>query len=87
MTHKISANWETLFSQAKDSGDSYFRAAVKTLEESDRSYTTADAIALAAVMASEFRTASIGVAAQEVAEAFDGVAEAMRDVASALRED
>lgn len=68
MTHRIEANWDTLLMQAKTTGQDYFWAAQRTLEASEMEYTAADVVALAQVMSDDFRTSSMGVAAQKLCD-------------------
>lgn len=77
MSHEISASWDTLFLQAKDSGEDYYVRARRILSSNDEPFTNADVIALAQVMAYEFRTSSIGVAAQKLTSALNDVATAL----------
>ena len=72
MTHEIKASWDTLMQQSKDTTWGYFSEAHKILEGSELKYTAADVVALAKVMAMDFHTASMGVAAQKISEALAG---------------
>lgn len=80
MAHKISADWGELALQAKMTGGGYFDAAKRELSESGMIYTAAEVVALAGIMAAEFRTTSIGVAAQNIAESIDNLADAVREL-------
>jgi len=73
MTHEISASWDTLMKQAKDTGGDYFASAHRILEGSDLEYTAADVVALAKVMSDDFHTSSMGVATQKLCEAITSV--------------
>jgi hypothetical protein len=86
MTHEISANWDTLMQQSKDTTWGYFGEAHKILEGSDLKYTAADVVALAKVMATDFHTASIGVATQKFCEALTTVGWGLDSVADVMRE-
>jgi hypothetical protein len=72
MTHEILADWDTLMRHSKYTAEDYFVSAHGTLKESGLQYTAADVIALAKVMADDFHTAGIGVAAQKISEALAG---------------
>jgi hypothetical protein len=95
MADDISASWSTLLDQAGDTADTFFRRARRILEESELKYTASDVVALAAVMADDFKTSSMGVAAQRIdsalrdashtnAEAVDSLARGVEQLAEAL---
>ena len=84
MTHEITAGWDTLMKQSKDTAWDYFGEAHRILEGSDLEYTAADVVALAKVMAYDFRTTSIGVSAQKISGALNGVCEAIGGVECGL---
>jgi hypothetical protein len=84
MTHEISASWDTLMKQAKDTGGDYFASAHRILEGSDLKYTAADVVALAKVMSDDFHTSSMGVAAQKLCEAITSVSGELNDINLAL---
>lgn len=73
MTHEITADWNTLMEQSKDTAWDYFAKAHKILEGSELEYTAADVIALTKVMADDFRTTSMGVSTQKICEALAGI--------------
>lgn len=79
MTHRISASWETLLTQAVDTSRTYFSCAKRTLSESGLDYTAADVIALAAIMAEDFKTSSIGVHSQTIADSIDNFTSSITD--------
>ena len=79
MTHRISASWETLLTQAIDTSRTYFSCAKRTLSESELDYTAADVIALAAIMAEDFKTSSIGVHSQTIADSIDNFTSSITD--------
>jgi hypothetical protein len=79
MTHRISASWETLLTQAIDTSRTYFSYAKRTLSESGLDYTAADVIALAAIMAEDFKTSSIGVHSQTIADSIDNFTSSITD--------
>jgi hypothetical protein len=86
MTHEIKASWDTLMQQSKDTTWGYFGEAHKILEGSDLKYTAADVVALAKVMATDFHTASMGVATQKLCEALTTVGWGLDSVADVMRE-
>jgi hypothetical protein len=65
----IDASREVLMAQAQDTAEAYFKESVAILKGSKLEFTAADAVALAAVMAKDFHTTSIGVAAQKIVAA------------------
>jgi len=73
MNHEIKADWNTLMQQSKDTAGDYFATAHRMLEGSDLEYTAADVVALTRVMALDFHTTSMGVAAQKISEALVGI--------------
>ena len=79
MTHRISAGWEALLTQAVDTSRTYFSCAKRTLAESGLDYTAADVIALAAIMAEDFKTSSIGVHSQMLSESIDNFTSSITD--------
>ena len=79
MTHRISASWETLLTQAIDTSRTYFSCAKRTLSESGLNYTAADVIALAALMAEDFKTSSIGVHSQMLSDSIDNFTSSITD--------
>jgi hypothetical protein len=86
MTHEITASWNTLMGQSKDTAQDYFATAHKMMEGSGLEYTAADVVSLTKVMAMDFHTASMGVASQKLCEAIttvgwglDGVSDVMRE--------
>ena len=86
MTHEIKADWDVLLQQSKICGTEYFESAQKVLQHSGMQYTAADIVALAKVMAYDFHTASIGVAAQKICEAMTTVAWGLDNIADVMRE-
>jgi len=78
-TLEIRASWDTLLDQAKGTGEDYFRAARRVLVDSGLPYTTPDVIALAAVMAQDFHSTAIGVAAQKIESAVNNLSQALGD--------
>ena len=86
MTHEIKASWDTLMQQSKDTTWGYFSEAHKILDGSDLKYTAADVVALTAVMATDFHTASMGVATQKICEALTTVGWGLDSVADVMRE-
>ena len=73
MTHRIEASWDTLLKQSKDTATDYFWAAKSTLTDSEMEYTAADVIALAAIMAQDFHSTSMGVAAQKLCDTLEAL--------------
>lgn len=73
MTHEITASWDTLLQQSKDCGAEYFHSARRVLDKSELDYTASDVIALARVMADDFRTTSMGVSTQKLCESLTGI--------------
>ena len=86
MTHEIKADWNTLMQQSKDTAWDYFGTAHKILEGSDLEYTAADVVALTKVMAMDFHSASMGVAAQKLCEALTGIECSIDAVAEFIHE-
>lgn len=65
---RIEISWQQAFDQSKKSTYDYLHTARKQLTEMDLDYTAADVIALARIMAYEFRTAAIALAAQNMCD-------------------
>ena len=86
MTHEITAGWDTLMKQSKDTAWDYFAEAHKILEGSELKYTAADVVALAKVMADDFRTTSMGVSTQKICEAIGGLECSLDAIAEFLAE-
>ena len=84
--HEIKADWDTLFEQSKNSGGQYFASARQILDGSGLDYTAADVVALAQVMMYDFRTSSIGVAAQKINEAIVAVAWGLDNISDVVRD-
>jgi ribonuclease D len=82
MTHRISASWEALLTQAVDTSRTYFSCAKRTLSESELDYTAADVIALAALMAEDFKTSAMSVAAQRMSESIEYLGEVIQEASS-----
>ena len=66
---EITAGWVDVLIQSGISAERYFQAARKTLDESGMKYKASDVIALANIAASDYRSASISIAAQKIAAA------------------
>lgn len=81
MTDVITANWDTLMSQAQKTAEDYFKESVRILQASELKFTAADAVALAAVMAKDFHSASMGVAVQRVALELHNIHSEVADIA------
>jgi predicted nucleotide-binding protein len=84
MNQTVTASFTELFQQSRSTAEEYFLYAKSVLVESGMKHTAADVIALAQIMAYDFRTSSMLIAAQkiagvietsvsEVAENIDGV--------------
>ena len=86
MSHEIKADWNTLMQQSKDTAGDYFATAHKMLEGSDLEYTAADVVALTRVMALDFHTTSMGVAAQKLCDALTGIECSMDAIAEFIHE-
>jgi hypothetical protein len=84
MTHEITASWNTLMGQSKDTAQDYFATAHKMMEGSGLEYTAADVVALTKVMAMDFHTASMGVATQKLCEAITSVGGGLNGISEAL---
>lgn len=84
MNHNITAGWDTLMKQSKDTAWDYFGEAHKILEGSELKYTAADVIALAKLMTDDFRTASMGVAAQKISEALNSVGTSVSGIGESI---
>lgn len=69
--HKITADWTALMNQAQATGEYYFNRAFSTLRGSGLEYSAADVVALAGVMAQDFHSAAINVAAQAIADVIE----------------
>lgn len=68
MTHEITASWDDLYEQSKESGKDYFRTALKTLKDSELEFEAADVVALAQVMANDFLAATLAVGLNKLGE-------------------
>lgn len=66
---EITSGWVDVLIQSGISAERYFKAARKTLDDSGMKYKASDVIALANIAASDYRSASISIAAQKVAAA------------------
>jgi hypothetical protein len=86
MTHEITAGWDTLMKQSKDTAWDYFGEAHRILEGSELEYTAADVVALARVMADDFRTTSMGVSTQKLCESITGIECSLDAIAEFLAE-
>lgn len=75
MTYRIEAGWDILLSQSKSTAQDYFWTAERTLRDSELKYTAADVIALAQVMADDFRSTSISIAAQKLCDTLLDIAD------------
>ena len=84
--HEIKADWDLLFEQSKGSVGQYFYSARQMLDSSELDYTAKDVIALAQVMMYDFRTSSIGVAAQKINEAITAVGWGLDNISDVMRE-
>lgn len=62
----ITASLDTLFEQSMDSGKAYMWAAKRLLDDAEIPYTASDVVALCRVMAEDYRSAAIVVAAQMI---------------------
>jgi|SRR5471032_708528 len=85
----ISASYDTLFQQAKDVAESYFRAAVRNIDaQFGEGYAKAHPELIAALIkaaSADMNTATLAVAIQEATE---GISDALRntELANAVRE-
>jgi hypothetical protein len=86
MSHDIIASWDTLLNQSMQTGEDYYWRASRVLAKQDNPYTQADVIALAQIMAYDFRTTSIGVAAQKISEGLTTIAWSVDALTDYLRE-
>jgi hypothetical protein len=86
MTHEITASWDTLMGQSKATAGDYFGAARRILDGSELDYTASDVIALARVMADDFRTTSMGVSTQKLCESITGIECSLDAIAEFLAE-
>ena len=68
MTHEITASWDDLYEQSKESGKDYFRTALKTLKDSELEFEASDVVALAQVMASDFLASTLAVGLGKLGE-------------------
>ena len=68
MTHEITASWDVLYEQSKESGKDYFWTALKTLKDSELEFEAADVVALAQVMANDFLAATLAVGLNKLGE-------------------
>lgn len=78
MVGRITADWDTLSVQAMDTTRMYFSAAKQKLEDSELEYTAADVVALASVMARDYHTAALSVAAQKIADSINEFTEVVQ---------
>lgn len=69
--HRITASWDALSVQAMYTTQMFFNKALRLLEDSGHGYTTADAVALAGHMATDFRTSAMGVHSQNLTQSID----------------
>jgi hypothetical protein len=83
-THDISASWDTLLGQSKDTAFTFFSYAKGFLEAQQVKYSTADVIALAGVMAHDFHASSVGVGAQKIASSLEEISTNMSNLNYAL---
>ena len=86
MTHEIKADWDTLMRQAKHTAEDYFVSAHGILKHSGLQYNASDVIALAKVMADDFHTTSVGVAAQKISGALVGIECGLDNVGMAIND-
>jgi hypothetical protein len=86
MTHEITASWDTLLDQSMQTGEDYYWRASRVLAKQDEKYTQADVIALAQIMAYDFRTTSIGVAAQKISDGLASVEFSIDALTDCLKE-
>ena len=78
MNHTVTADFNTLFNQSKDTACDYFDYARKELAGQNIKYTASDVIALAQIMAYDLRTTSILISAQKIESAIEGLQYAMQ---------
>lgn len=76
MINRVDASLDALLRQSKETGEDYFRAAERVLGKSElvEEYTAADVIALAKVMADDFRNTTNLLAGQNIADAINNLA-------------
>jgi hypothetical protein len=86
MTHEIKADWDTLLNQSKLTGEDYFIASHRVLQNSGLKFTTADVIALARIMADDFRSTGIAVSAQKIEDCFCSVSGGIEGISEAIWE-
>jgi hypothetical protein len=68
MTHKITADWTTLMHQSQMTAKDYFKAALATIEETGLEFETADVVALAQVMATDFLSTCLVIGLSKLGE-------------------
>jgi len=68
MTHEITASWDVLYEQSKESGKDYFWTALRTLKDSELEFEAADVVALAQVMANDFLASTLAVGLNKLGE-------------------
>lgn len=68
MTHKITADWTTLMHQSQMTAQDYFRTALATIQETGLEFETADVVALAQVMATDFLSTCLVIAIDTLGE-------------------
>jgi hypothetical protein len=84
MNHEITKSFDDLLRETHSTAITYFGYAERILTESERDFTTADIIALAAVMANDFHSASNLIAAQTIKEGFLNLEKALSDISNKL---
>lgn len=74
---RVTASAETLVRQASITADCYVTNAIKTFEDAELPYTTADVIALAKVAAMDFHASALLVASQNIADAMEAASQSI----------
>ena len=86
MNHTVTADFNTLFNQSKDTACDYFDYARKELAGQNIKYTASDVIALAQIMAYDLRSSDILISAQKIEGAIDMLSQSIDRLGEAIQE-
>lgn len=86
MNHTVTADFNTLFNQSKDTACDYFDYARKELADQNIKYTASDVIALAQIMAYDLRSSDILISAQKIEGAIDMLSQSIDRLGEAIQE-
>lgn len=68
MKHEITADWTSLMHQSQMTAQDYFRTALATIQETGLEFETADVVALAQVMATDFLSTCLVIGLNKLGE-------------------